>query len=215
MRGLLLGAAFRVGALGCETPDPILPPGECDDAGVCQPCVDVGVPLDELVYVVIEDRSEHAVMPDGHAGSDLCSVVLRCEREAVIPDEVRWNRGEGLVCDGEQAEGPCRRGVVRTNPSAVELRTHRCTGLEPDREADGPRVLSLGVGGSLLLRYPRTVVDCSLTVGEWEAGPDRYVVTYCTAPPERGGACTDLGDGAAYEGSRHHVLYDPTTTCPP
>lgn len=190
------------------------PPDECNEAGVCGGrCVDIGAPIADFVYVLVEDESGPEDDGSGHPGTDLCRVALECDGRLEPMLEMEWRRGDGVICDEQVVSPACPPDANYADPSVLLDGMGTC-GREDIDGTDGVRILALGVGGRLLVRYARPVVGCRLYVFEWLRGADFFRVEYCTGPPEAGGTCSSLASQpGGRDGLYSSAVDDPSVHC--
>ena len=105
--------------------------------------------------IIIDDSAEESMV--GTPGADICGVSVVCGGVEHIPAEVDYLSGDGYVCDREE-EG-C--SASRADPDAVLDSGELCEGASVPSD-----YLTLGFGGTVALRYDRSLRGCSIEVVE-------------------------------------------------
>ncbi len=110
--------------------------------------------------LVILDSSKD-VNASGTAGADICFAKVECDEDNALKETKVNVVNDGKVCTGDTLQDAelCSSGKDRGNADA--LKNEGCNDL------DGKSgYVSLGMGGSILLTYEKTLVGCDVTVGE-------------------------------------------------
>lgn len=157
-RKTLVGLA-GLGALGCDEGETSVAADPVADAAV-DAVVDAAVDAEPVggtyPWLVIFDNSVEEAMASS-PGADICGVSVVCGADAPTPAEVDYQWGEGEICD-EEREG-C--SANRADPKAALDSGEWCEAASVPSD-----YLTLGMGGTLALRYDRSLRGCTVDVVE-------------------------------------------------
>jgi hypothetical protein len=153
----VLSSLMGLGALGCDE-------GAADAAdaadAVVDAVVDAAVDAEPVggtyPWLIIIDYSVEEAMASS-PGADICGVSVVCGADAPTPAEVDYQWGDGEICD-EEREG-C--SANRADPKAALDSGEWCEAASVPSD-----YLTLGMGGTLALRYGRSLRGCSIEVVE-------------------------------------------------
>jgi hypothetical protein len=168
-----------------------------DCATRCEPGTG-GAPAEGRFFVVrITDASPNfaSVDEDLAPGTDVCGVVARCGNETIRPVEAVHDPGRGNPCTGPgQPRAECQ--TDRTNADAALDDGRTCT----DQTVPSDFV-SLGVSGTLAVRFETPIDGCRVTIAEWALRGESDAFNAFSCEDLGGGTCVkevddfDTGDG--------------------